>query len=43
MFLEFIETATNKFTNVETKEFIDIATYFYCRRHVVANGDRVVV
>ena len=43
MFIRFIETVADKFANVETIEFLGVATCFYCWRHVAANGDRAVV
>jgi len=43
MFIEFIESAAEKFPDVETGEFVDVATCRYRRQHVAANRDRAVV
>ena len=43
MFTRFIESAAAKFLDVETREFVDVATCLYRRRHVAANRDGAVV
>ena len=43
MFIRFIESAAEKFPDVETRGFVDVATCLYRWQHVVANRDRAVV
>ncbi len=43
MFIRFIESATEKFSDVETREFVNVATCLYRWQHVAANRERAVV
>ncbi len=43
MFIGFIESAAEKFPDVETEEFVDRETCRYRWQHVAANRDRAVV
>ncbi len=43
MFIGFIERAAEKFPDVETREFVDVATCLYRWQHVAANRERAVV
>jgi hypothetical protein len=39
----FIERAGEKFPDVATREFVNVATCFYQQRHVAANSNGAVV
>jgi hypothetical protein len=43
MFITFIETAVEKFLNVEIRKFVDAATCCYQWQHVAANSNEAVV
>jgi len=43
MFIGFIENVLEKFPDIETGEFVDVATCFSWWRHVAVNGDGAVV